>query len=95
MKDYESLTESLNGAISASAGGLHLSSGTSTAKSIEQAKTTQTITLEQVDGIRKILEGQSVISRYSEQLAKVYEVCNNLVTVADKPKPPLEELKQA
>ncbi|HUU19752.1 MAG TPA: hypothetical protein VMW72_21555 [Sedimentisphaerales bacterium] len=85
LKDYESLTKELNRAISDSAGEIHLLSATSTAKTKEMSKETQAACLEQVDGIRKMLEGQGAISRYSEQLEKVYEICNNLLIVADKP----------
>ena len=93
LKRYESLTDELNRAITVSAGGIHLLSGTETAKSKEMVKDTQAVTLEQVAKLRKMLEGQSVISTYSEQLAKVDETCKNLLIVADKPETP-EEPKQ-
>ncbi|MCP4613508.1 MAG: hypothetical protein GY845_32855 [Planctomycetes bacterium] len=93
LKKYESLTDELNLAITTSAGGIHLLSEISTSKTKESAKQTQTIILGQVDKIRKLLEAQGVKDRYSEQLEKIYEICNNLVTVADKPESP-EEPKQ-
>ena len=90
LKSYEFLTKVLDQAISASAGGIRLRPGTGVTKSIKEVKDAQTLILEKVDKLLRILEEQGVEDRYSSQLAKVYEICNNLVTVADKPEPPEE-----
>ncbi len=92
LKKYELLTNTLNQVISI--GGIRLRPGTGTTKSKKEVKKTQTLTLEHVDKLRRILEEQGVEDRYSEQLAKVNEICNNLVTVADEQEPP-EEPEQA
>ena len=81
----------LNQAISFAAEGIDLLYGISTTESIARAKNNQAMCLEQVDDLRKILEEQGVKDRFSEQLAKVYEICENLLIVADKPETPEEQ----
>ena len=84
LKDYESVTEQLNRAISEK-GIFRVCPGNNRAEAEELVEKIRTMCLERVDNLRKILEEQGVKDRYSEQLAKVYEICKNLVIVIDKP----------
>jgi len=94
LKKYKSLTQGFNQAIRVSEGELYILSETSTPETKELAKQNQTMVLGQLDELSKILEEQGVKDRYSEQLTKIYENCENLLIVDDKPEPP-EEPKQA
>ncbi|MGD8785986.1 MAG: hypothetical protein PVJ60_01065 [Phycisphaerales bacterium] len=86
LKHYKQFTEELNRAISVSKEGFHLLSETSTAKTKEIIKEIQKLYLEQIDELSEMLENQGVKNKYSEQLEKVREICENLTTVVAKPK---------
>ena len=84
LKNYEAVTEELNRAISEK-GLIRIFPGKEKAKAEEMAKKFRTMFKEQVDELCRILEEQGVKTRYSEQLAKVYDFCKNVAVVADKP----------
>ena len=82
LKEYESLTRLFNQAISIPEENMKILTKTSTAETKESLKETQKSILDDIDEICKILKEQNAISKYSEQLAKVREICENLTTVA-------------
>jgi len=84
LKHYDSVTEELNRAISEECR-IRIHSGKKRARAEEIAEGIRTMVLEEVDGLRKILEDQGVKDRFSEQLAKVYDFCTNFAVVTDKP----------
>ena len=89
LKNYEAVTETLNQAIS-KVGGFRILPEKELANAEELAEALRTEFIELVDAIRKILEEQGVINRYSELLAKVYDFCKNCIIAADKPETPEE-----
>ncbi len=56
------------------------------AEAEEKVKAVQILCSEYIDELCRILEEQGLKDRFSEQLAEIYEISKNLLTVADKPK---------
>lgn len=83
LKDYEAVTVALNRICSQKI--IRVPPGKEKAKAEKLAEGIRTHFLKLVDGLRKILEEQGVINRFSELLAKVDDFAKNSAIVADKP----------
>lgn len=78
LKRYDEVTEELNRAVSKKFS-VHIISGDKKTEIDDVIRGVRTMLSGQIDELCKILEDNGVRDRFSEQLAKVYDVCNSFM----------------